>query len=293
MNTIKKILLISSTVIYGLLSVNSNIQASDDEQTTELTASESVAIRQYVDETMLGVLSADDCKYILSDAEDNPIKELTEYVLTETSAIDGSVISEQVINQYELLNYTLKNGSTSTRTTPIDIVETNMKKITLRFTNLSFSQKAVEIECKWLTIPKCKSYDLIGIRLTGGGITLDNNSVKNIYGTQVYDGKTIEYTSSSDNMKKSNTGYGCSMNIVNTVKNSLVMTLAIKYVLKRDTASAAGSYQHATKELDLKTSQKYDINFSGMGGVFDFKGNIASYYDNTPGLYIIGAVAEN
>lgn len=50
------------------------------------------------------------------------------------------------------------------------------------------------------------------------------------------------------------------------------------------------STQHCQKDISLFASQRYDIQASGMGGVFQFNPSVGKYYDNTPGLMVVGSI---
>lgn len=112
----------------------------------------------------------------------------------------------------------------------------------------------------------------------------------NVVGYQYYDGQKIKYDHSSKNIKKSERGVGVSMNIVDSVSKSLSMNFSVTFGTGQKTFAVSGSYQHAQKDLSLSKSQKYTIGASGMGGVFKFNSSVESYYDNAPGLMVVGSI---
>lgn len=133
---------------------------------------------------------------------------------------------------------------------------------------------------QWLQMPKYKSFDLLGMRWTGG-FTRTSQS-----GNQYTNGNSgdIMYLSGNGNFKIGTSGVGLSQNLVDSatqIENELIV---------RGTCTTGGtiyaSYQHAQANITLATSKKYNFSTSGMAGVFGFYDGVGSYYDNTPGLEI-------
>lgn len=260
-------------------------------------------ITQFVSENSLDMFSPEEYAYFSEYGKDKGVVSETKYV--ETKIVLGNVIlNEEYISEEE---YIKKKADEDKSNIPSlistfadkrkDYVETNMKKITLELTEVGPEIKKVRLTCEWKDVPNVKSYDLLGFRTTSSFSSYDINSTDNIIGLQEYDtrtkkGNTITYLSNSENIKSCKRGIGISMNIADDAYDNLKLSFSVNFITKEENVCFAGSYQHAIKSLKLWQSKKYDIMGAGMGNVFVFSGffvDYASYYDNTPGLEVIGA----
>ncbi len=242
----------------------------------ELTEEEYKYATQYMDSVELEFFSQDELDYLLLDVEKNIV------------GSESAVLIESV-NDYGM-SYSLNSLSrwTATHTT-------NMKKLTMSAYFVSGRVLKYTLVCEWSSIPTIKSYDVIGFRIVGNDAAIYkmSNGGNDIIGIQNYDGHSINYNGNSDNLKIDN-GVGLSCNIVDSVSESLSISIATNIVLgDRDYVGVYGSYQHATSNVTLRQSQKYDFSYSGMGHVFEFASSVASKYDNTQGLYILATLTGN
>ncbi|MCM1308590.1 MAG: hypothetical protein NC223_08330 [Butyrivibrio sp.] len=132
----------------------------------------------------------------------------------------------------------------------------------------------------------------MGFRVPGyySGLTIDIFGTDNVVGYQYYDGQEIKYDHSCNNIKTSERGIGVSMNIVDSVSKSLSMEFSVTFGTKQDPFAVNGTYQHAQKDLSLSKSKRYTYGPRGMGGVFIFKSSVESYYDDAPGLMVVGSI---
>lgn len=170
-----------------------------------------------------------------------------------------------------------------------DYVETNYKKITLEITfGASVSTKYVTLTNVWKQIPKVKSFDVLALAPGVASASFNFNGHRSGY--QKWDGNTINYSASSGNWKIVNgsgiwkKGLGLSQNIVDDTTTSLENSITVVFLCGAIPFSARATYQHAVSTVTLAQSQNYTMSSSGMGGLLNYGSNIASKYDNTPGL---------
>lgn len=145
------------------------------------------------------------------------------------------------------------------------------------------SVKKIELTCEWIKTPKVKSYDIIAIRVNQDAIF---SADEYCYGKQYADNDVITYKGGSSNIKSSKTGLGISMNLVdNASRHKLVLYANV--AASNQSMIIFGTYQHATSDVTLSKSQKYNFSPKGMGGVIDFTSTtVYEKYDRTPGLAV-------
>jgi len=242
----------------------------------ELTEQEYEYATQYVEDVELDFFTQDELDYLLSDVERNVV------------GSENTVLIESA-NDYGMM-YSLNSLSKWTA-----IHTTSMKNLTMSAYFVSGRIVKYTLVCEWSSIPSVKSYDVIGFRIVGNDAAIYkmSNGGNDIAGIQNYDGNFIKYNGNSNNLKIEN-GVGLSCNIVDSVSEYLTISLATNIVLgDRDYVGVYGSYQHATSNVTLEQSQKYNFSYSGMGHVFEFASSVASIYDNTQGLYILATLTDN
>lgn len=233
----------------------------------ELTEEEYEYATQYVDDIELKFFTREDFDYVFEDFEKHHVG-------------SDSVVFTETANDYKL-TYSLNSISDWSA-----IHTTSMKKLTMDAYYTQGTVIKLTLRCTWTSIPKIKSYDVIGFAVnSGGAFTLNTESDPNVWGYQIYDGNQIYYDYASKNMKKSLVGQGLSTNISDSVINSLIVELAANLIVLGD-LSVYGSYQHATSNVTLSQSKNYTFSTSGMGNVFKFANSVKSKYDNTQGLCI-------
>jgi hypothetical protein len=144
---------------------------------------------------------------------------------------------------------------------------------------MTISNRTVEIFVNWKSVPNIKNYDVIGIRLSDG-MKLTSEPV-----TKVITKKGTNYFNTNEYCKYSNNGVGTSVKLPTNTTNYIIKFMANF----SGSGEVYGSYQHSvTNNNSLNDSKKYTITDSGFGRVFKFNNNIASRYDNMPGLHLRG-----
>lgn len=308
-NKYKKNFIVVIVIAIISLSVTSTINAEECYYTNDLGISlnykEYTYLMQFVDFNDLELFTQEEADYLIENIAVDGVETDTKYIKTEFSLYDGTVLCEEYISEEEMIdelngrNIKISGNDRYTSSTygydpakRYDSITSDMKKIELNMYSVAPSAKKVIIKCTWLSIPKCKSYGVMGFRVPGyySGLIIDTSATDNIFGYQNYDGQVIKYDSSSKNIKKSNRGIGVSMNIIDSVSKSLSMSFSVTFGTKQDPFAVIGTYQHAQKDLTLSKSQRYTIETLGMGGVFKFNSSVESYYDDAPGLTVIGSI---
>lgn len=148
--------------------------------------------------------------------------------------------------------------------------ETNAKTITLS-KSCGATDCLMVLTNAWKGDPNVKSYDLIGSLLISD-LTLDSDVVSKLY----YSGGTLY----GDGFKTSNNGFAESFKLP---ESDSTITVTQHYYVYGD-GTVFGSYQHATSNISLATSQKFTCEFGGWGGVFEFYGSAVGKYDHTAGV---------
>ena len=187
---------------------------------------------------------------------------------------------EQLANDYPIEVYSMSQEVTHT---------TSMKKITLyMYIGGSISYRQVLLTNEWISLPTIRSYDIIALRPGKASATVGLESVR---GYQIWDGTTIDYNTTEDNyVYKSGLGQGTgglafSMNLKDNASTKIINKLKVTFLTGAESFTVYGTYQHATENVSLATSQKYKFSSSGMGGVLKFNSSsVAAKYDNTKGL---------
>ena len=129
----------------------------------------------------------------------------------------------------------------------------------------------ISVVLTWLKNPTIRSYDVMGAYLNGV-------SLKDAPITRVVSSNTTRY---SDIVKKAYNGFG----------TSILLPGGSNVILNQDyTVSKGGtvyaSYQHATENTNLATSQSYNFSLTGYGRVFAFYNSARNIYDAMNGVDI-------
>lgn len=270
-----------------------------------LSYEEYAYLSQFMDDKDLDLFTQEEANYLIGHIAEDGVETETKYIKTEVSADDGTVLSEVYMSEEEMLGEL--NGTSvaipyddgfTVSTYAYDParryaeITTDTRKLVLNMYSVAASTKKVSLTCTWLSIPQCKSYDVMGFRVPGyySGLVIDTKDANNVIGYQYYDGQKITYDGFSDNIKTSERGIGVSMNIVDSVSKSLSMNFSVTFGTSQRVFAVNGTYQHAQKDLSLSKSQKYKCGPRGMGGVFVFNSSVESYYDNAQGLMVVGSI---
>lgn len=174
-------------------------------------------------------------------------------------------------------------------------IETEYKKLKLSVSRRQANGLYIDITNTWKKIPKVKSYDIIGFRISNySAITFQKNSYS---ASQVYDGvvANYNYNTSGNTVQKSN-GLAQIMNIVNKTSSSLKNTMSI-IIFGNSTLQTGfkvyASYQHATT-YDNTFDQVKNVTFSSssssnyviLGDVFKYKQSVGKNFDAMAGVEV-------
>lgn len=237
-------------------------------------------------------------KKVMSEEEIDIINERF-YELVENCdeivAIDSKIIetrrilnnNQNIILERELetseYNDLIKSGSIFIDS---DQYATSYKRVVL-IARKTGNRYFLNIHNYWLKVPVTKSFDVIGLRLSGS-ITKYNSTAQ---GTQFYDIPSganvgeVNYQYTSNNFELLSNGIGLSQNLVNgnyVYENTMEVQISCTgqvYIY--------GTYQHAQSDLSLNDSKSYTISSAGLGGVLLFStSTISNKYDGMQGVNI-------
>lgn len=133
------------------------------------------------------------------------------------------------------------------------------------------SNCSIIVKCTWNSIPRVKSYDVIGARLSGTSL------LGNIITTRINSSSGTEY---SNNIYKLTKGFGVSVKLPSSGTG---ISIEQKYTVSKG-GRVYASYQHAKSNISLATSKLYTISSSGYGRVFSFFGAAANVFDEMEGV---------
>mgnify|MGYP002569071402 CR=1 FL=1 len=147
--------------------------------------------------------------------------------------------------------------------------ETGSKRLKIATTCSSNCYHSVTLT--WKTNPTIRSYDVIGAYFNG--VSLTNNPT-----TQVIANNSTTFAT---NLKRATNGIGTSFKLPSGSNIIINQTFS---TTKGGTVYA--SYQHATSNTTLSTSQNYTFSTLGYGRVFLFSGSARNIYDAMNGVDI-------
>lgn len=154
------------------------------------------------------------------------------------------------------------------------IHETTAKKLQLSY-GCNGPACTMVTSLQWKGTPTIRSYDVIGA-LLDGNLTRISTPITKLY----WSGSTITFT----DRVYSGDGFGCSVLLQNSSTNmSIVQDIDIEI---NGNGIFFSSYQHATSNITLETSKKYNVGFGGYGGVFYFYGSAVGVYDSMAGVNV-------
>lgn len=257
----------------------------ENELGARLTATEYNKMLEYMSEEELGIFTQEDFDYMVEHIDEDGVQTDEKYVRTTYEdgepIVDEYITEEEMLEDVNVVNKPLKSNGGSYKLE--DNVTTDMKKIKMKIVSNGATVKKIELTCEWIKTPKVKSYDIIAIRVNQDAIF---SADEYCYGKQYADNDVITYKGGSSNIKSSKTGLGISMNLVdNASKHKL--ELYANVAASNQSMIIFGTYQHATSDVTLSKSQKYNFSPKGMGGVIDFTSTtVYEKYDQTPGLAV-------
>jgi hypothetical protein len=300
-NIIKKILstVVASIAFIGLVSSVSLAGESktyyQNDKGLSLSESEYQDLNELLSESAIDYLSEKEYMYIKKNVTLKDVASETIIIQTVETVDDKGKVStkDECISEKEYNDkVNLRSASVYSMSDWKDQVITPMKKITLEYVNVEASKKKAVLTCEWLSIPQCKSFDVLAMRVNQASLTANIKGTNNVEGKQYYDGNVITYSYKNGNIKYLSNGLGLSTNIVDTTSRSLKCSLSVIFATGADPFTVYGSYQHAVNNISLSQSQSYTISSSGMGGVINFSSSVWNKYDKTPGLVINGGLSD-
>lgn len=170
-----------------------------------------------------------------------------------------------IFNQ-DVITKTITDSSAATRGS-IHTTANKQLKIAVSCSSTCY----VSVTLTWLNNPRIRSYDVIGAYFNGSGLS------SNIT-TKISSSNTSFI---ANDTKKESQGFGTSFKLPS---GSNIIINQSFYANKGGTIYA--SYQHATSNTTLATSQNYNFSHLGYGHVFLFNGNAKNIYDAMKGVDI-------
>lgn len=162
--------------------------------------------------------------------------------------------------------------------------ETTYKRITIIDDYIGGNSHRVMVYTQWLVTPATKSFDVTAMRIDGGTVVEGTQD-----GTQTYwkDGAYdyVDYSYNGTNIRKTDNGFGISMNLVNGA-SYFETDISANVISTSQNAVAYGTYQHAVRDVTLDQSQSYTISHNGLGGVLNFTNSVYNNYDGMTGVSI-------
>lgn len=234
-------------------------------------------------------------------ASDTEIKMQKEYFIT-TYTLDryGNVINTRTIsaskedaekvaenkNLHLMADGTLQDVSKMFSTRGVvngNSYETASKSLLISY-QVSSTGCYASMYVDWLTVPKVKSYDVLAFR----GTNFKDN-VRSYTAYQLSNADETYYSKDGTNTKISSNGIGVSMNLHDNATLSKESGTAYTLHLWIGGNGTYGdyiyaTYQHATSNISLATSQSYTFGSSGLGGVLVYSNGYSKYFDNMNGL---------
>lgn len=179
--------------------------------------------------------------------------------ITDSSSLDDSIIIEENIeDDWQVI-------------TPVEY-ETPSKKITLSATcSKKENLCRVTFSTIWKSLPKIKSYDVIGIRLSDTffldehAIILANDYLKPDYAYQ------------------STSGLGAIFDLSKDEIYTITQSFNVAYQ-----GTIYATYQHAIKDISLDNASNFSFSSNGLGSVISFANQKEEKsYDDLPGIKLI------
>lgn len=162
--------------------------------------------------------------------------------------------------------------------------QTTYKKISFIKASLGSNKYRLTVYTQWLITPVTQSYDVTAMRIEDGYVvdgTQDGTQMYIKNGTMGY----VQYSPNGTNIRKSDNGFGISMNLVNG-GTEFETDISADVVATSQYAMAYGTYQHAVTDVTLDESQSYFISHNGFGDVVNFATGVQNKYDGMAGVSV-------
>lgn len=208
--------------------------------------------------------------------------EFTEYQYDVMADMIGGenirYITEEQYNTYDIGNMTPETHKYVTYEEPVSntrltTYETTSKKLSI--SAICYNEAtycSVTTFNEWKVDPKIRSYDVIGVRLSG--TSFYDSSI----GAYLMSEGTIIYPKSS---KGASNGAGSVIQLPSTSLDYVTQTVR---VLKGGTVF--GSYQHAVKNVGYSVAYSFIFSSTGLGSVFVWDSSFGDIYDGMGGVYL-------
>ncbi len=260
---------VAAFIIIGTLCFVNNVKATISEE-------DETFLRSIFSEARLNIMSEEEKEELV-----NGDLTVNEKIYQVTQTLNGTFTYSEVDPETaELIKENFNNGVSTYDATH----ETTYKRITIIDNYIGGSTHSVLVYTQWLVTPATKSFDVTAMRIDGGYVVDGTQS-----GTQVYweDGEYnyINYSWNGTNIRKTDNGFGISMNLVNGA-SYFETDISANVVTTSSDAVAYGTYQHAVTDVTLNQSQSYTISHNGLGGVVNFTNSVYNLYDGMAGVSI-------
>jgi hypothetical protein len=214
--------------------------------------------------------------FMSMDIDPEKVERVSKYYKVVTNYLTHEVEKEEVTEaEYEAYEVPVQDRSL--------FYETGYEKLVLSFTHISDTSNYVSYTGIWKVIPSVRSYDNIGIRVTGFSVDAGSQITKQIYkmnGTNY----SINYPYGGINSQYFADGYGVSMGLIGSTVTALQCTTSASLTVDSYPAYVFGAYEHAVDTITLNDAKDYYLG-PGSGNVFIFGDDAAGHYDGMLGLY--------
>ena len=260
---------VATFIIIGTLCFVNNVKATISEE-------DETFLRSIFSEARLNLMSEEEKEELV-----NGDLTVNEKIYQVTQTLNGTFTYSEVDPETaELIKENFNNGVS----TYDAYHETTYKRIQILDTHLGGDSHRIMVYTQWLVTPATKSFDVTAMRIDGGYVVDRTQD-----GTQVYwkDGAYdyVDYSWNGTNIRKTDNGFGISMNLVNGA-SYFETDISANVVTTSSDAVAYGTYQHAVTDVTLNQSQSYTISHNGLGGVLNFTNSVYNYYDRMAGVSI-------
>lgn len=260
---------VATFIIIGTLCFVNNVKATISEE-------DETFLRSVFSEARLNIMSEEEKEELV-----NGDLTVNEKIYQVTQTLNGTFTYSEVDPETaELIKENFNNGVS----TYDAYHETTYKRITIIGDHIGGNTYDVMVYTQWLVTPATKSFDVTAMRIDGGYVV---DGTQN--GTQLYweDGAYdhVDYSWNGTNIRKTDNGFGISMNLVNGA-SYFETDISASVITTSSDAVAYGTYQHAVTDVTLNQSQSYTISHNGLGGVLNFTNSVYNYYDRMAGVSI-------
>jgi hypothetical protein len=241
-----------------------------------MTEEQYLDLRKIYSEQHISILEQDRFDELMAmNLDFDNTQETIQYIKVEHNNLTGQTVTSEVTKE--------EYNNAEPVLTRATVIETTYKRIALHLSKGSSPHAVFSFNAVWKYLPATRSFDVIGTRLSNLKVLNASQQGKQIY---ILNGVTdyVQYNWNGTNIKNLSNGFGISMNLVNSDVSYLECTIDATLEIEAYPATALASYQHATQDVSLATSQSYTIG-AGLGSVFVFSDSVAQKYDGMQGVY--------